>query len=600
MQGVARAVKVRAYVATGLLTALLAGVAYKAWALQVGHADEFRARAMRQHVHMVEIPAPRGAILDARGRPLAVSADAESIYANPREVVDVVTTADRLAGLLGGDAATLEARLSSDRAFAWVARHVNPEEAAAVQAAGLAGVYVTHEPRRWYPGKTSGGPLLGFAGIDGDGLDGIELRFDEYLTGERARFAALRDARGKTALADGVVEAVPGATVQLTIDRAIQNVADEALGEAIETHQAKSGVVIVVEVATGAVLAMASAPTYDPNEPGDAVARQARNRAVTDVYEIGSVMKVFTVAAALDAGATRPDEWWDVEGGVWKLGRKTIRDTHHDDSLTTGGILKRSSNVGAVKLGLRLGRERLHEALARFGFGKRTGIELPLEEPGTLRSGSKWREIELATISFGYGLTVTPLQLAAAMAAIGDGGRWHTPHVIGRITRPDGTVAYEPTVETRQIMKPETAAQLLPMLASVFENDKPSSGTAAGVVIDGFAAGGKTGTAHKIDPATKRYADKLYLASFAGLAPIGDPKIAVVVVIDEPSGKDYFGGKVAGPVFAKVVSETLRYLGVPGSTPPNAPKLDGRAHEVEEPADDFLPPPIDESPGMSP
>ena len=594
MSGVSRAVKVRAYVAAGVLSALLAGLAYKAWGLQVGSADEFRARAMRQHVHTVEIPAPRGAILDSRGRPLAVSADAESIYANPREVVDVVGTAERLAALLDVDAAVLEARLSSDRAFVWVERHVNPEESAAVRAAGLAGVQVTTEPRRWYPGKTSGGPLIGFAGIDGNGLDGIELRFDSLLTGQRARFAALRDARGKTALADGVVDAVPGATVQMTIDRAIQNVADAALAEAITTHEAKSGVVVVVDVETGAVLAMAVAPTYDPNEPGDAVARHARNRAVTDVFEIGSVMKVFTIAAALDAKVTRPDEWWNVEKGVWRLGRKTIRDTHHDESLTTAGILKRSSNVGVVKLALRLGKERLYEALKRYGFGARTGIELPLEEPGTLRDGARWREIELATISFGYGLTVTPLQLAAAMAAVGDQGRWHTPHVIAKITDADGEVVFEPTIETRQIMEPSTAAALLPMLASVFENGKKDGGTAGGVVIDGFAAGGKTGTAHKIDPATRRYADKLYLSSFAGLAPIDDPRIAVVVVVDEPSGKDYFGGKVAGPVFAKVVSETLRYLGVPGSTPPNAPKLDARAHEVEEVVD--VPPPIDDEP----
>jgi cell division protein FtsI (penicillin-binding protein 3) len=594
MHGVSRAVKVRAYVATGVLSALLAGVAYKAWALQVGHADEFRARAMRQHVHTVEIPAPRGAILDSRGRPLAVSADADSIYANPREVVDVVATAERLAALTGVDVAMLEARLSSDRAFVWIERHVTPEEAAAVRAAALPGVAVTTEPRRWYPGKTSGGPLIGFAGIDGNGLDGIELRFDQHLTGEQARFAALRDARGKTALAEGVVEATPGATVHLTIDRAIQNVADEALAEAITTHEAKSGVVIVLDVATGAVLAMASAPTYDPNEPGDVIERQARNRAVTDVFEIGSVMKVFTVAAGLDAGVTRPGEWWDTENGVWKLGRKTIRDTHHDEALTTGGILKRSSNVGVVKLGLRLGRERLYEALRRYGFGQRTGIELPHEEPGTMRPGDRWREIELATISFGYGLTVTPLQLAAAMAAIGDQGRWHTPHVIGKVTDPDGTVVFEPTVETRQIMEPGTAAALLPMLASVFENGKKDGGTAAGVLVDGFAAGGKTGTAHKIDPTTRRYAEKLYLSSFAGLAPIDAPRIAVVVVIDEPHGKDYFGGKVAGPVFAKVVSETLRYLGVPGSTPPNARKLDGRAHEVEEPTDGLPPRPIDD------
>jgi cell division protein FtsI (penicillin-binding protein 3) len=572
MAGVSRTVKARAYVATALVTMLLAGVGWKAWALQVEDAAKFRARALRQHVHTVEIPAPRGAIEDRRGRPLAVSADAESIYVNPGAVVDVVATAARLSELVGVDAAVLEARLSSRKHFAWVARHVTPEQAAAVRAAKLPGVELTTEPRRWYPGRSSGGPLIGFSGIDGNGLDGLELRFDKLLTGERATFAALRDARGKTAAAEGVVDAVPGATVTLTIDRAIQSVADEALATAIETHDAVSGVVIVLDVKTGAVLAMASQPTYDPNEPGDAVEREARNRAVTDVYEIGSIMKVFTVAAALDAGVVRPDEWWDVEGGSWRFAGKAIRDTHHDEVLTTSGIIKRSSNVGIVKVGIRVGRERLYEALKRYGFGARTGIELPHEEPGTVRDGARWRDIELATITFGYGLTVTPLQVAAAMAAIGNGGQWVTPHVVERVVDPAGEVIYQPTIETRQIMEPRTAAALLPMLASVFEKNsgpgKYDGGTAAKVVIDGFRAGGKTATAHKLDPATKRYAEKLYLSSFAGLAPIDDPRIAVVVVIDEPRGKEYFGGKVAGPVFATVVSETLKYLGVPGEKPP--------------------------------
>ena len=576
-QGIARAVRTRASVVTLVLAALLVGVGWKAWAVQVEGAAEFRERARRQHRHAVEIPAPRGAILDVRGRPLAITADADSIYANPREVKDVVATAERLAELLGVDGAVVEARLATRKAFVWIERHVTPEEAAAVRAAGLPGVQVTKEPRRWYPGRQAAGPLLGFAGIDGNGLDGIELRFDEHLTGERARFEALRDARGKTALSDGVVDARPGATVHLTIDRAIQQIADQALAEAIEVHEAKSGVVVVLDVETGAVLAMASSPTYDPNEPGNVVALGARNRAVTDVFEIGSVMKVFTVAAALDAKVTRPDEWWDTENGVWRFARKTIRDTHHDEVLTTAGILKRSSNVGVVKLALRVGRERLDAALRRYGFGRRTGIELPLEEAGTIRKGSTWREIELATISYGYGLTVTPLQVAAAMAAIGDEGRWRTPHVVDRITDAAGKVIWRPEVETRQVFEPSTAAQLLPMLASVFEPNTSRTirdgGTAASVVIDGFAAGGKTATAHKLDPVTKRYttaADKMYLSSFAGLAPIDDPKIAVVVIIDEPNGKHYFGGKVAGPVFATVVSETLRYLGVPGSTPPNA------------------------------
>jgi cell division protein FtsI (penicillin-binding protein 3) len=572
MSGVSRAVKVRAVIAVACVTLLLGGLGWKAWTLQVRDAEALRQRALRQHVHTMEIPAPRGAILDARGRPLAVSADAASVYVNPREIVDVVGTAERLATLLKVDAATLEARLSSRKAFAWIERHVSPAEAEAVRAAALPGVTVAAEPRRWYPGRASGGPLLGFAGIDGVGLDGLELRFDKALTGTRAAFAALRDARGRTAMADGVVDAVPGATLHLTIDRAIQSVADAALADAIALHKAKSGVVVVLDVATGAVLAMASSPSYDPNEPGNAVALQARNRAVTDVFEIGSIMKVFTLGAALDARVTRADEPWDIENGVWRFAGKTIRDTHHDAVLTTAGVLKRSSNVGSVKIGLRVGRERLYAALKRYGFGARTGIELPHEEPGTVRDGSRWRDIELATIAFGYGITVTPLQVAAAMAAVADGGRWHTPHVVDRIVAADGAVLHQPTVETRQVFEPSTAAALRPMLESVFDNTRGESGTAGSVYVEGFRAGGKTATAHKIDPATKRYGEKLYLSSFAGIAPMDAPRISVVVVIDEPGGKDYFGGKVAGPVFAKVVSETLRYLGVPGSTPINAPK----------------------------
>ncbi len=561
--GVSPAARTRAWFATALVTALLGGVGWKAWGVQVADGARLREQAVRQHVHTVEIPAPRGPILDARGRPLAVSADAESVFANPRAVVDLAGTAERLAAALDLDVISLEARLATGKHFAWVARHVSPEQAAAVRALKLPGVEVTREPRRWYPGSTSGGPVIGFSGIDGNGLDGLELALDDLLTGQRARFSALRDARGKTMMADGLVEATPGATVQLTIDRAIQHIADEALAGAVTLNKAKSGTVVVLDVATGGVLAMASHPTYDPNDPAAAVKAQARNRPVTDVFEIGSVMKVFTVAAALDLGLTRADEWWNVEGGRWKVGRKPVIDTHHDQVLTTSGVIKRSSNVGAVKIGLRVGRERLDEALRRYGFGSPTGIELPGEQSGLIRPGKSWREVELVTICYGYGLTVTPIQLAAAMAAVGNGGLYHAPRTVAKVTGPDGKVLFELDDPGKQVMKPETARALLPMLGSVFEKGK-EGGTAASVLVPGFKAGGKTGTAHKYDPAIRRYSPDKYLSSFAGLAPIDAPRIAVVVVIDEPSGKDYFGGKVAGPVFGKVTSETLRYLGVPG------------------------------------
>lgn len=574
--GVSPAARSRAYVATALVTLLLGGVGYKAWGLQIDQNDKFRDQALRQHFHTVEIPAPRGPIVDARNRPLAVSADAASVFANPQAVVDVVATAERLAEALGLSQATLEARLATGKQFTWIARHVSPAQAKAVRALKLAGVEVTGEPRRWYPSGASGGPVLGIAGIDGNGLDGLELQMDDLLTGQRARFAAIRDARGKTMLADGVVEATPGATVQLTLDATIQHIADEAVATAVRDNKAAAGTAIVLDVLTGGVLAMASVPTYDPNDPGKAMAARAHNRSVTDSYEIGSIMKIFTVAAALDLGITRPDEVWNVENGRWKIPGHTITDVHGEQALTTTGIIKRSSNVGAAKIGIRVGRERMYEALKRYGFGAATGIELPGEQNGRIRDGSRWREVELATISYGYGLTVTPVQVAAALAAIGNGGVYLSPHIVERVTSADGEQVYQRQPAPRPVMKPATAAAMQAMLATVFQ--KPTKGnhdggTAAGVEVPGFRAGGKTATAHKYDPAIRDYALKRYLSSFAGLVPIAAPRLAIVVVIDEPDPSSYFGGKVAGPVFGQIASQSLRYLGVPGDAPIEGPQL---------------------------
>ncbi len=581
--GVSRASRIRAYVAGSVLTLGLCGVGYKAWGLQVDGAAHWREEAERQHVMTVNIAAPRGEILDTRGRPLAVTADADSVWANPRELADVPGTAAQLAKLTGVDVAALESKLSADKHFAWVARQVTPEVAAAVRAAKLHGVEVTREPRRWYPGGGVGGPIIGRSNIDGEGLDGIELAMNDVLTGRRATAPALRDAHGHATMADGLIDAEPGATVKLTIDRTLQAMVDATLARAIAHHGARSGTVVVLDVATSQVLAMSSVPSYDPNEgvagaatgkakpkAGSKAAEGPRNRAVTDAYEIGSSMKLFTVAAALDAGLTRPDEWWDLGGGSFYFGGKTHRDVHHDKSLTTAGIIKRSSNVGAVKVGIRLGRERLDEALRRYGFASRTGIELPGEQSGRIRPTEEWRDIGLATITYGYGMTVTPMQLAAGVAAIGNRGVYTEPRIVAGVTRASGEVVYAPAPATHQAMKPRTAAAMLPMMASVFDKGHKTAhgsdgGTAGSIVVPGFACGAKTGTAHKYDPALRGYAPDKYYSSMVGLAPIDAPRLAIVVLIDEPSEGDYYGGKVAGPVFATIASEALRYLGVPGS-----------------------------------
>ena len=559
--GVPRAARFRAYLAGLVVSAGLVGVGVRAWALQVDDGDRYRLLADRQHAQRLNIPAPRGEVLDNKGRPLAMSADAESIWANPRDVHDVAGTAEKLAALTGLDESALEAKLAGDHKFVWLDRHVKPEIARRVRDAKLPGIEVAREPRRWYPARAIAGPVIGRADIDGNGLDGIELAMNDVLTGKHAEIDAIRDARGHKVLADGAQAADAGATVHLSLDRSIQALAEDALAESITKNKAKSGVVVVLEVGTSRVLAMASYPTYDPNAPGNVT---ARNKPVVDAFEAGSVMKVFSVATALEDGAVTPDTDFQI-GNVLLVGNRPIHDTHFFPYLTTSGIVKHSSNIGAAKIALRLGSDKLYAGLKLFGFGHKTGIELPGETPGMLRDGSKWRDIDLAHMAFGYGLTVTPLQVAGALAAIGNGGIYKEPRIVDEVIDGD-TILYRGEGEEHRVLSEKTASQMLTILASVFDKG-PEGGTAGAIDVEGFACGGKTGTAHKYDPETHQYSATRYMGSFAGLAPIDHPKIAVVVMIDEPSAGDYYGGQVAGPVFATVASQTLRYLGVPGSAP---------------------------------
>ena len=449
---------------------------------------------------------------------------------------------------------------------------INPEEAAAVRDLELPGIRLTKEPRRYYPSARAG-PVLGFADIDGKGVDGVELAMNELLTGKKATVSAVRDASGELTFADSeMLESEPGAEITLTLDRNVQFVSERALADAVEKNKAKAGVAVVIEVRTGQILALANVPSYDPNKPGNAIRLGARNRAISDAYEIGSVMKVFTIAAALDAGAVSPTTVFDVEGGRFRNGRKMIRDSYRDNLLTVGGIMKRSSNIGAFKIARRLGSEKLHDALKRFGFGAKTGVELPGERAGFLRPSSRWGQTSLASVSYGYDLTVTPLQVTAALAAVGNGGVYYEPRIVAAVRDPSGRVVYQRKPEPRRVISATTAAALLPMLASVFEKGR-KGGTARSLDVPGYRAGGKSGTAEKVDPKTRGYSHELHISSFGGLAPIDDPRIAVMVMIDEPADEHY-GARVAGPAFAHIVSDTLRYLGVPAKPGPDTKATD--------------------------
>ncbi|HEY4182958.1 MAG TPA: penicillin-binding transpeptidase domain-containing protein [Kofleriaceae bacterium] len=568
--GIPHAARMRAYIVGALVTMGLSGVAYRAYALQVDEGDRYRDLADRQHGSSVNIPAPRGDIIDSRNRPLAVSADVDSIWANPREIQDVTDAAERLSKLLGQDAGALEAKLGADKKFVWLDRHVDEKVAAAVRAMKMPGIVVEKEPRRWYPGRSIGGPIIGRADIDNEGTEGLELSMNEMLKGTHGTGKAVRDAHGHKMFADGMAQPESGATVKLTLDRSIQALADDALMDAINLNSAKGGVVVVLDVDTSHVLAMSSWPNYDPNNADPKAG--ARNRPVTDAFEAGSVMKMFSISAALDAGIITKDSGFDVAAPL-VVGGHAIHDAEPEKYLTVSGIVKHSSNIGTGKIALRFGRDRLYAALKSYGFGQKTGIELPGESAGRMRKGDTWRDVELATISFGYGLTVTPLQLASGLAAIARNGLYIPPRIVESVTDADGNVKYTPQVESRQMMKVETAKTMRKMLEAVFERGK-DHGTGFAIVVPGFRSAGKTGTAHKYDAAIHRYADHKYLSSFAGYAPAENPRVVVIVQIDEPSGSDHYGGAVAGPVFARIASESLRYLGVPGTTlqcPPKPP-----------------------------
>ncbi|MEO9157328.1 MAG: penicillin-binding transpeptidase domain-containing protein [Kofleriaceae bacterium] len=588
--GVSRGARTRAYLAGVIVSFGLFGVGMRAWALQVDDGPRYRALAERQHELRLEVPAPRGEVLDSHGAPLAVSADVDSIWANPHEVRDLAMTAEKLAEITGIDAASLEAKLAGDHKFVWLARHVESDVAKKIAAAKLPGIEIAREPRRWYPAKSIAGPVIGRADIDGKGLDGIELALNETLAGKSTEVDVLRDAHGHTMLNEGVAVKQPGSTVRLSLDRSIQAIAESALAETVAINKPKAGVVVVLEVGTSRVLAMASYPTYDPNS-GES--HGARNLPVTDAFEAGSVMKVFSIATALDNGVVQPDTEFQI-GGRIVVGNRAITDHEFDAYLTTSGIVKRSSNVGAAKIALLLGSEKLYAGLKLFGFGSKTGIELPGERVGMLRNGSKWREIDLAHIAFGYGLTVTPLQVGAAFATIANHGIYREPRIVDEVRDGDGNVTYRGVGVEHRAVSEKTADRMMKILVSVFDKDVlgKGGGTAKGLDVVGFHCAGKTGTAYKFDPVTHSYGNHdHYMSSFGGLAPADHPRLAIIVMIDDPSGADHYGASVAGPVFAKVASEGLRYLGVPGEAAPLPPPGPVKAARPAPKPAKVLPPP---------
>ena len=552
--------RTRVTVMSALLLLALGAAAVRAASLQVMQRARLSSMATDQAVREMEIPARRGDIYDRHGIPLAQSVEVDSLWLDPSLAGDVPHIARDLARALKLDAAELQARLLRGRRFAWVKRQVTPQELAAVERLGVPGLGVTKEPKRFYPQRELGAPVLGVVGTDGHGVEGLEVAFEDELSGRSGKVQGTRDARGRSLLLQGAPESAErqGATVTLTLDRQIQYASEKALDRAVEDSRATAGMLVVLDPRTGELLAMAQSPRFNGNNPVGLGPQQLRDRPALDLYEPGSTYKAFVAAQALEEGLLRLDDTFDCENGAWEVGKYVIHDTHPHGMLNIARILAVSSNIGAAKVAQRLGRAGMMRTARQFGFGERTALGLPGEAKGSVPFPKA--EVQLATQAFGQGLNATAVQVAAAFGALANKGLLMRPYLVSRVTDPDGVVILEnqPTVIRRAVSE-RTARTVVRLLEGVVQKD----GTAPRAALEAYTVAGKTGTAQKADPLARGYSDK-HIASFAGVVPADDPRLVVYVVVDEPK-TDIYGGLIAAPAFREVAAAALPYLGVPPS-----------------------------------
>jgi cell division protein FtsI/penicillin-binding protein 2 len=540
----------------------IAAIGAKLLWLQVKQHDWLLARAAHQQQAVIDLSPMRGIIFDRNGDQLARSVAVKSLYASPADIADPAASADTLSDVLDIDRDDLYKRLTSARAAVAVKRKLTDEEVAEVGKLGLPGLRFVNEMKRFYVTGATASHLLGFVDVDERGVGGIELSYDKLIRGQGGRLLLDVDALNKS-YDHSVEEPVPGADITLTIDLMIQNHIEKALAEVVRSTHAQGGTIVVLRPATGEILALANCPSFDPNMVSESTEIQRRNRAVEVAFEPGSIFKLVTYAAALNEHLIRPSTLIDCGGGQIRIADRIIHD-HPYGVLTAAQALAKSSNVAAIKIGMQLGNERLAQYIERFGFGHRTGIELPAESRGLFQPVSEWGPTTIGSIPMGHEIGVTALQAAAAYACIANGGEWVKPHLVSRIKLSSGDVLDEVKAERRQVVSESTAATLKAMLEGVVVQ-----GTGKGARMGGYRAAGKTGTAQKIDEATGRYSNIHYIASFAGFAPVDNPEIACVVSIDDPVGA-HLGGAVAAPVFARVVSDALHVLGVPPENDPQS------------------------------
>ena len=532
----------------------------RSFQLQILSQKTLKPMAAKQHTKALQLQPDRGLIMDRNGEKLAISIQMDSVCAEPAKISNANATASSLASILGSDKSDLYKKISTSKHFCWVARMISPSQATAIQALNIEGIYLVKEPRRFYPNQKLAGPVLGFVGLDASGLEGIELKYEDLLKRDPEKMLWGRDAKGnKLFLKDNLKKEKNDRdyNILLTIDSRIQYLVETQLKEAVESKMAKGAMAIVMDPRTGEVLAMAQEPGFNPNVFSRSNLELKKNRVINDSFDPGSTFKPFVVAAALEEGVLKEKEQIFCENGAYKIANRVIHEAQRKRHgyLTYREVLKYSSNIGSAKIGQKLGKDAFYEYIKSFGFGSKTGIDLPGEASGILRSASKWTTVDAATIAFGQGISVTAMQLVTAFSAIANKGVLMKPYLVKAVVDQKGQLIreYKPTI-VRQVISAPTAFKMSSVLTDVVS---ASDGTGKNARIQNVSVAGKTGTSQKFDFASNRYSSERVRTSFVGFFPADDPQVVIYVMIDEPQ-RDKWGGVAAAPVFRNIGEQILR------------------------------------------
>ncbi|MEW6363753.1 MAG: penicillin-binding transpeptidase domain-containing protein [Acidobacteriota bacterium] len=559
MENLKKTQRRRIYFAVFFSVVWACAIVWRLVVLQVSKTDELQTEAQRQQLREIEVQTKRGTIYDRNGRELAISREVESCVAYPPQVTAPETAATKLAEALGEPKLRKELveKLRAKKDFVYIRRKLPADTVEKIRKLDLDGVGFVNESKRFYPKDELACHLLGYVGLDNTGLAGIEYEYDRDLSGAPGKEQREVDARRREFAKTTLTPNQPAKNIFLTIDEFVQYIVEDALREAIVRHHARGGTVIVMNPRTGDILAMASWPAYNPNSYGEQSEALRRNRSIEDAYEPGSTFKIIIAGATLMEKTARIEDRLDCQLGAIELAGHRIRDHKPFGILTVGEIIEHSSNVGSIKLGLRLGDERLYHYMRQFGFGMRTGIDLPGENPGILRRPGDWSAISIGALCMGQEVSTTALQILVATSAVANGGCIVRPRIVRQMVSTTGSGWEMPTsVPPRRVLSPEVSGVLRDILTEVVER-----GTGIAARMDGFSTAGKTGTAQKIDPATGQYASGKYVSSFVGFTPVDNPALAMIVVIDEPKGS-YYGGLVAAPVYKLCAEKILHYMNI--------------------------------------